>query len=158
MFFFVLILFLVFLSLSIHRFHSSNLRKEELFESTVGGLLGNLVGVSSLLLVVSWLLFTGFSNGLSSGGLSGVGSSFRAELNTSDTLGVWVKLDESTEILQWVLLAGDSLCLLLDWAELALDFVGVDDSGKIGVGNLGEWKAIVDLGGGGLFVGSVEGI
>lgn len=123
------------------------LREEELFEFAVGGSLGELVGSSSLLLFVLWLLFTGLSYGLGSGFLGGLSSLLGAELDTSSALGVWVKLDESTEILQWVLLAGVSLLLLLNGAELALNFVGVDDSGEIRVGDLGVREAVVDLGG-----------
>jgi len=125
-------------------------------ELAVGGSLGDLVSGSSLLLVVLWLLLAGLSNSLGSGFLGSLGSSLSAELDTSSTLGVGVKLDESTEILQWVLLAGVSLLLLLDGAKLALDFVGVDDSGEIGVGDLGMGKAVVDLGAGWLLVGSVD--
>jgi len=125
-------------------------------ELAVGGSLGDLVSGSSLLLVVLWLLLAGLSNSLGSGFLGSLGSSLSAELDTSGTLGVGVKLDESTEILQWVLLAGVSLLLLLDGAKLALDFVGVDDSGEIGVGDLGMGKAVVDLGAGWLLVGSVD--
>lgn len=105
------------------------------------------MGGSSLLLVVLWLLFTGLSDGLGSGFLGGLDSLLGTELDTSSTLGVWVELDESTEILQWVLLAGVSLLLLLNGAELALDFVGVDDSSEIRVGDLGVGEAVVDLGG-----------
>lgn len=133
-----------------------SLRKEELLELAVGGSLGDLVGGSSLLLLVLWLLLTGLSNSLGSGFLGSLGSGLSAELDTSSALGVGVELDESTEILQWVLLAGVSLLLLLDWAKLALDFVGVDDSGEVGVGDLGVGETVVDLSGGGLLVGSVE--
>lgn len=43
-------------------------------------------------------------------------------------------------------------------ANDALDFVGVDDSGKIGVDNLGEWESVVNLFGGWLLVVSVEAV
>lgn len=125
-------------------------------ELSVGGSLGDLVGGSSLLLLVLWLLLTGLSNSLGSGFLGSLSSGLGAELDTSGALGVGVELDESTEILQWVLLAGVSLLLLLDWSKLALDFVGVDDSGKVGVGDLGVGETVVDLSAGGLLVGSVE--
>jgi len=85
--------------------------------------------------------------------------SFSSELNTSLTLGVWVQLDEGTEVLEGVLLTGlADLGLSLGSTENGLNFIGVNETVEIGVDDLSVGKAVINLGVGSSLVSSIDGV
>jgi len=84
-------------------------------------------------------------------------SGLSSKLDTSLTLGIRVQLDEDTEVLEGVLLAGlADLGLPLGGTENRLDFVGVDETMEIGVDDLGVGETVVNLGFGSSLVSSVD--
>jgi len=94
--------------------------------------------------------------GLNEIGLLLVSLLFGDQLSSAGSLGVGVELDQESEVLEWVLLVGVDLLLGDLVSENGLDFIGVDDSGNIGVGEDGSGELVVDLLGGSLLVSSVD--
>lgn len=80
------------------------------------------------------------------------------ELLSSQGLGIGVQFDQNTEISQGVLLSLN-LSLAGDlWSDLGLDFIGVDESGEVRVGQETSWKSVSILQAGLFGEGSVKRI
>jgi len=116
-------------------FYWECLSQKNFLELLVGGLLGSLLVDGSLL---GSLLLQG-------PGVSGF-----------EGLGERVQFGHESGILEWVLLSLDNLLLWFLVSENGLNFVGVDNSSNIGIGQHGSSKLEVNFLGGLLLVGSVD--
>jgi hypothetical protein len=83
---------------------------------------------------------------------------FGKDSSGSDCLGQWVQFVHEFGILEGVLLSVVDLLLRNLVSEDGLNFIRVDDSGNIGIGQDGSGQSEVDLLGRFLLVGSVDGI
>lgn len=104
------------------------------------------VGLRVLSLLGNELVLLGFAEFLSQKFLSSQG------------LGVGIQLDQNPKVSQGVLLSLNSLDGFDNRPDSGLNFIGVDDSGKIGVGHAGSGEGITALVDGLLVEGSVKGI
>jgi len=80
------------------------------------------------------------------------------ELLSSQGLGIGVQFDQHTKVSQWVLLSLNLSFVGNLRSNLGLDFIGVDESGKIGVGQETSGEGVSVLGSGSLGVSSVNGV
>ena len=67
--------------------------------------------------------------------------------------GIWVQFEHSLDVLQWVLLDGNSLGCRSSWLQGGLDFISLKDSLEIGIGHDWSWHGESLL-----VVGAVDGI
>ncbi|GER28672.1 concanavalin A-like lectin protein kinase family protein [Striga asiatica] len=61
------------------------------------------------------------------------------------SLSIRIELQHHIQILQWVLLQGGPLSLLLDRLHHRLHLIGVDDPGQVSIDHLGPWQNITLL-------------
>jgi hypothetical protein len=97
------------------------------------------------------------------GGFDGVlllfGSGFLGqELTTTHGKGVRVQSDLDTQVLETVLLLAATGDVVLLRVDLGLDFIGVDQSGKIGVGHDVARESVANLGGGESLFGAPDAV
>lgn len=112
------------------------------------------------LLEVEGLLdvFTHFSSLFLDSGLS-LGLGFFLSLNSGllDELGIWIKEELGIVVGEWILLLyGVCDFGVASWLDDTLDFVGVDDSGEIGVGHQWSLQLVIALLLGSISVGSED--
>lgn len=79
-------------------------------------------------------------------------------MSSSEGLGIRIQLDHGSEVVEWVLVLGEALSLEDLFSERRLDFIRVDDSSEIWVGNDGSWEDVVRLDLRSGFVASEDGV